>query len=407
MPAHEIPRAPWYTRRPWLVGCLAMVCALCGVVAHGLTRDRPHLVLIVVDSLRADARSPSPGAAATPNLDRPAREGLVFHEAFAHSSADPPALLALLSARQPHEARAAGPGRPAPAEATLLAEHLLRRGYQTRASLVGPSSGPSSSEAPGLARAGEDLGRGFERLDAHPPQGAPGAARRASRALEGLVPRKPLFLLVHVADPRGPFEIDAADPGSFVELRAQYRRAVEEADRAIGALLDELRRRGLYDRSLIVVTSNHGQALGEHGVVGSAVNLHDAMLRVPLILRLPQARASEPLARLRHRLVRHVDVVPTLLELLHQPPLPGATGRSLFEPGDRLLLAETRPPQAPATLFALRDASYKLVLDASAGKHSLFRLSSDPLELDDVFSHQGHLRSEWQRELAELAGPRL
>ena len=64
-----------------------MVLACLAVLAYGLGRERPHLVLIVVDSLRADARSDSVGAAATPNLDALARDGHVFHEAFAHSPA--------------------------------------------------------------------------------------------------------------------------------------------------------------------------------------------------------------------------------------------------------------------------------------------------------------------------------
>lgn len=380
-----------------------MVLACLAVLAYGLGRERPHLVLIVVDSLRADARTDSVGAAATPNLDALARDGHVFNEAFAHSPAGLPAFVSLLSARLPHEARVTADGRAVPPDVTLLAQHLAARGYETRASFARTAFRPP---APGTG-----LDRGFARFDAGSDEVAPGedAARRAVSALDALDPRRPFFLLAHIADPFGPFEANAGESGalagSFTGAREQYRSAVEAADRAVGAILDELRRRDLYDRCVIVVTSNHGLALGEHGVVGAGVDLHDESLRVPLIVRLPQGRSDEALARRRHRLVRHVDVTPTLLELLGQPPLPGATGESLLQPGERLLFAEAHPPAAPATLRALRDSNYKLVLDVEAGKHTLFHLSSDPRELDDVYSHQGHLRRTWERDLAKIAGP--
>lgn len=387
---------------PVWFGLLAMVCACMGVVAYGLGRERPHLILIVVDSLRADARSNSIGAARTPNLDRLAREGAVFHEAFAHTPVTLPAFTALLSARLPHEARVHADGQTVPADVDLLATHLSRRGYQTRASLALASLKP---QAPGRG-----IDRGFERFDPGTLAVAPAddAVARARALLDPIDPRRPFFLLAHVADTHGPFDVPSdphAESGAFVGVRDAYRRAVEESDRAVGAILDELRQRGLYERSVIVVTSNHGLSLGEHGLVGSGASLHDALLRVPLILRLPKAREDERLTRQRLRLVRQIDVAPTLLDLLGQPPLPGATGVSLLEPAERVLLAEVRPPAVPRALLALRDQTYKLVLDAGADRMNLFSLSSDPLELDDVFTHQGHLRRQWQSDLKALARP--
>lgn len=380
-----------------------MLLTCLGVLAYGLGRERPHLVLIVVDSLRADARSDSIGAARTPNLDSLAREGLVFHEAFAHSPSSLPAMVSLLSGRHPHESRVTAQGQAVPQDVTLLAEHLGRRGYQTRASIARAALRPPAP--------GSGIDRGFARFDpgARDVEPAEEAARRAIAALDALDPQRPFFLLAHIADPHGPFETPQAggeDPDTFMAVREQYKRAVEAADRAVGAILYELHRRGLFERSLVVVTSNHGLALGEHGRIGSGATLYDEALRVPLIVRLPRGEGCEELARLRHRMVRQADLAPTLLELLGLPALPGATGSSLFEPTEDPLLAQAHPPDAPGALLALRDPHYKLVLDVGRDETALFRLASDPLELDDVSSHQGHLRSEWREELSRLAGRR-
>ena len=166
--------------------------------------------------------------------------------------------------------------------------------------------------------------------------------------------------------------------------RTRYRLEVEFADGQVGRLLDALRRRGLYESSLVVFTSDHGEALGEHGVTGHVVNLYDEMLHVPLVMKLPAGdpRRSELEAE-RERLVRLSDLGPTLLDLVGLPPLPGQQGVSLLAPGrPPPLLAETHPPSAPAELYALRDERFKLVYHVRAQRFEMYDLSSDPLELE-------------------------
>ena len=187
--------------------------------------------------------------------------------------------------------------------------------------------------------------------------------------------------------------------------RARYRLEVEFADRQVGRLLDALRERGLYETSLVVFTSDHGEALGEHGVTGHVVNLYDEMLHVPLVLKLP---AGDPrrsgLEAARERLVRLCDLGPTLLDLLELPPLPGQQGLSLLEPGrPQPLLAETHPPSAPAELYALRDERFKLIYHVRAQRFEMYDLSGDPLELQDVFARRGAELASWQRDLRRLA----
>jgi arylsulfatase A-like enzyme len=187
------------------------------------------------------------------------------------------------------------------------------------------------------------------------------------------------------------------------EIRTRYRSEVSRADAAIGRLLESLRRRGLYENTLVIVTSDHGEALGEHGTIGHVETLYDELLHVPLIIRLPHGRIDSALVASREDLVRHIDLAPTILDELGFEDLPDPAGSSLFGASARTLLAETHPPEATRTLFCARDDQYKLIFAPDTDEFELFRLGPDPLELDNVFSHQGHLRETWQKVLHKLA----
>lgn len=199
------------------------------------------------------------------------------------------------------------------------------------------------------------------------------------------------------------------DNPSLQELRERYKREIESVDRAIGQLLAELKWRGLYDDTIVILTAGHGEALGEHDHVGHDVNLHDEILHVPLIVRLPADRPERALLiENSAEIVRHVDLAPTILELLDLPAWEGMEGTSLLKEARRTLLAEAYPPATPGALFAMRDQRFKLIFDPQGtGNFELYRLSSDPLELENVFDVQGHLRQEWQAELRSVAADAL
>lgn len=193
------------------------------------------------------------------------------------------------------------------------------------------------------------------------------------------------------------------DAPSTTEARIRYRREVEAVDVVVGRMIAELRKRGVYDDTLIVITGNHGEALGEHGATGHDVNLYDELLHVPLILKLPKSsKYLDALYAVRDRLARHIDLVPTLFELLGLPA-PDTSGESLLDEDPRILFAETHAPEAPRELFCMRDERYKLIYDASGNSFEMYDLSQDPLELDDVFRTQGHLVQPWQAKLKGVA----
>ena len=139
-------------------------------------------------------------------------------------------------------------------------------------------------------------------------------------------------------------------------------------------------------------------------MVGHDVSLYDELLHVPLIMKLPaKSQFREPLNELRDRIARHIDLVPTLAELLGLPPVTDTSGQSLLVDEERILFAETHQPEAPRELVCMRDERYKLIYDASANSFEMYDLSQDPSELDDVFRTQGHLRKDWQLELRSAA----
>lgn len=462
--------------------------------------ERPNLVLIVVDTLRADAISTELGNPRTPNIAELAKHGVAFSRAFAHAPMTLPSHASLFSGLHPFESGVYNNGQAVPADLPLLAETLHAAGYTTRAVVSLATLWPQ----------GEGLGldRGFDSFDNGEFEVSPAerTSARFATALDSMPAGKPFFLFAHLSDPHEPYnqhtpwfdgkeqsahatakldgvEFDSLTTSSMsyweadvqlepglhtvsllsaspfllrrlecttdgvsvephwlegelltpsnrvqlqfagppsgersVRLRAwvndapesqqllpRYASEVRAADAAVGELIRELKRRGQWENTLVVLTADHGEALGEHGTVGHVVNLYDELLAVPLVVRLPHDRRDEGLEQQASRIVRHVDVLPTVLEALDLHAREPGAGESLFEVHDRLLIAETHPPEAPRTLIAMRDDTYKMVFDPLADSFEMYRLGPDPRERDNVFGHQGHLRESWQLVLRRLA----
>jgi arylsulfatase A-like enzyme len=173
----------------------------------------------------------------------------------------------------------------------------------------------------------------------------------------------------------------------------------------VGQITEELRAKGIYDNTLIVLTSDHGLALGEHGHLGRGNTLYDEYLHVPLLIK--PVKDDERIELLTHSLTdltRLMDVVPTLLELADVSPMPGADGSSLLEHRRRELIAESHAAPPVDTYFAIRDERFKLVLGTAQNSFVMHDLRSDTLELEDVFPLQGQNKPDWQRRLGALAG---
>ena len=188
---------------------------------------------------------------------------------------------------------------------------------------------------------------------------------------------------------------------------------VEYTDREIGVLLSALERAGHRDNTLVILTADHGEGLGNHGYLGHAGSLFEEQLRVPLILSWP---AGLPAGKTVDTPVSLVDVLPTITQLLSIPDRAVRTGRSLVplvlqdseDAEGRPVVAETFRPQAPRDLSAVVAGDFKLIVDSN-GRKSLYDLARDPDELVNEAEHRPELVAQLEQMIADEIGsaPRL
>lgn len=328
-------RSPW-----WLAGGLAVIAAAAAgwfafSSAPRLTIIRTaeqNVLLVTIDTLRADALGCYGGQAATPNLDRLASEGIRFDFAHAHAVMTLPSHASILTGLYPfqHGLRD-NSGYRLPSVSTTLATLLKREGFATAAFVGGfPLDG----------RFGLDVGFNLydDRLNETQESSDFALAERPAdevvrRALDWLTTQRSRWLAwVHVFDPHAPYR--PPSPFAAQYASAPYAGEVAFVDAALGPLLDRLR--SAAERpTLVVVTGDHGEGLGDHGEITHGVFAYEATLRVPLIVaqvggsqRAESARGQGLVSAMP---VQHVDVVPTVLTALTlNAPAPGP-GRSVLE----------------------------------------------------------------------------
>jgi arylsulfatase A-like enzyme/Tfp pilus assembly protein PilF len=342
----------------WLgAGALALVLIVGAVV----WRSRPggfvldpsadqNVLLVTIDTLRADALSSYGGPARTPNLDRLAGRGARFTFAHAHAVVTLPSHTSILSGLLPyqHGMRDNSGFRVRPGTATL-ATRLKARGFATGAFVGG---------FPLTKRFG--LTPGFDVYDDQMPE-TRGVVEIAmperpadvvvSRAVDWIGQRPDRFFAwVHVFDPHSPYR----PPGDLAsEYAAQpYYGEVAFVDRALGPLLERLA--ALPRPTLVIVTADHGESLGEHGELTHGMFAYEATLHVPLIVARVEPGRSDPGAGVVIAApVRHIDIAPTVLEAVGADPDPALPGASL-----RPLIAGQRQGDRPAYFESM---TYNLV----------------------------------------------
>lgn len=402
------------------------------------------IVLVGLDTLRADGLSAYGNPRATsPHLDALAAEGVLFENAVSNASWTLPGFIALLSGEHP--------------TARVYRRKLLHSGVE-RLRDAGFRTAAFTEGAYVTAHFGMDLGFETFWAETAPVILAPGpdvGVQKTFGKAEAWLREnadQPFFLFVHTYEPHVPYQrlgfADGLDPGVFggvfdreqndqalkrrvpvgeVEqrwVRALYDGGVAEADRAVGRLLTVLEELGVDDRTLVVVTSDHGEQLGEHrpedlGLHGQT--LWDTIVRVPLIVRDP--RRSDGGRRVATQ-VRAVDVMPTILDLAGLAPPVAADapaplsldGRSLApvlageEEADRLAFSELRHGKTGRLRSAtLRTRSHKIHLNAPGGERpglEFYDLGDDPGEQRDrsreADRERARLHGELQKHVAEV-----
>jgi arylsulfatase A-like enzyme len=413
-----------------LAAALLIPLASCG---DGVFSDpRPSIVLIVVDTLRADYLGCYGfEGGISPNIDALAEESFVSSTCYSQAPWTTPSVASMMTSMLPDLYGVNLPAdaprdhrlwrrqwNPAiPDSATTLAEVLCASGYRTAAFVANP-----------FLIDGLGFDQGFEVFDTRRARAADRSAQRifedsAGWLGEALGARVPFFLYLHLMDVHGPYNAHQRDffavrdsPGlgpdhrlsndeydriqpylrkpdwakqpeaRFVRTwRARYAAGVRAADRQIGAFLDRLRTHPRWANTVVVLTSDHGEELFDHGNWDHGFSLYEHQLRVPLIVRSP---GSERAGSRFEEPVRLLDLAPTLLGLVGIGSTPEIRGRDLLDGGGDAgplpVFAsgnKERPDEAAVIV-----GSEKLIFDLETGSHRLYDLETDPGETSDRWS---------------------
>ena len=388
-----------------LIGVLSGFLLACPKAAEK-DETRANVILIVVDTLRADhLGSYGHDPSVSPNLDGFADRATVYETTRSQAPHTIPSVLQLMSSRY-RQGKTLSPDTP------TLAEMLKSDGYRT-AAIVENANFEFTREASGLPRGFDEFFRNGLLDKEHvfqqhwkSPTPADVITAEARRWLSKNAGQEPFFLWLHYFDPHDPYlppfsadmetlsweaeseltgdirstelfprsgvEPGPADEADRRHLARLYEAEVRYLDQSLGELFSYLEEMQLFDDSMIVFTSDHGESLGEHGHWTHGTALFEEQVGVPLIVKTPDQnegrRQAEPAELL--------DVVPSILEVTGVNPGTRLDGRSLLEPGRRAAFAFWKDEWYVCT----RD--WKLLHRDGATR--LFHLAEDPDEQVDV-----------------------
>lgn len=422
----------------------------------GQAADRPpNIVYIICDQMRGDAMGcVGHRDVRTPNLDRMAREGVLFERCSVNSPVCVPSRKSAFSGRYPHEhGSLTNRQKPLLGYGDSMLEYFARSGYRT--GWVGKNH---TFEKPGVERLDfasirdrEPFRRYNGTVPAHwhadvywPEEDCYPAVNtnEAVRFLDEQNPRDPFFLHVSYFDPHPPYMApseftsrydpwrfdlpDAQDAAAMSPRLDEFRRAfglehfspaeLRETmrfyyaqiewgvDKQVGLVLDALRRRGMDDETVVVFTSDHGDFMGSHGLVRKGMFLYDALLHVPMIWRAPGRLA----AGLRTRAAaQHIDLFPTFADFAGKPTGLDLPGRSLRPAMEGAQADPTRLTYTSAAYGELTEAERNLPIaptDASAKPRHTQALNRNmaPEQRTSMVRND-----EWKLILNESCGPEL
>ena len=335
----------------------------------------PPVILISIDTLRAD-HLPAYGSRAveTPAIDALRRDAVLFANAWSQVPLTLPSHATILTGLLPsqHGVRDNVGFRLSPKRATL-ATLLAARGY---------ACGAAVSSLALRADRGLTAGFGFydDRFDADSPDERPGdrTAQRLETWMDS-VSGRPVFAFLHLYEPHAPYT--PPEPFRTRYASTPYDGEIAAADATVGRFLEFVKLRNLYDRALVILLSDHGEGLGDHGEDEHGVFLYREALRVPLLVKLPFGREK---GRSVASPVGLIDVLPTVVAFAGTAAPAGLPGLNLFgssaPPADRTIYAETLYPRLAlglSDLASVIDARFQYI---EAPKPEIYDLIADPSE---------------------------
>lgn len=438
----------WWVTRPGAVpgsdrGDLKRVAASPGA----------KVIIYLIDTLRADRLGAyGYGRAATPNLDALATESVLFERAYAAGPWTVPSVASLVTSTWPCEHDLNQSNRRLKARYSTLAERLQSAGYRTATFYNNLLAGPLTG-----------LDRGYETAvlresgDADVMAGIPAFLDEAGS--------EPFLLSIHTMEPHQPFyapyeftrryghvavedkeqffndyflyrtlkfaDFSAGRPPGATDRSAEqdavrarleataqtvndlYDGSVSFADANVGKVIADLKRRGLWEKSLFIVLSDHGEELGEHGDWFHDQSVYDELMHVPLLIKLPGGALAG--TRVGDR-VSLVDVLPTILDAVGQEPCAGCRGTSLLEVLDGTAASRSWVESGPGVRLnrsgyyrparelrgdvnvALRLDAWKAIWNPDVETLELYDLATDPGEKANVAAAQPEIAREMRDE---------
>lgn len=400
-----------HARRARRLGAGLVVAGLVGAAAfwglHAGTRRPPNIVVIAVDSLRAD-RVGALGSRQdlTPFLDEFAAGSLVYERAYAPSSWTVPVVASLFTGQYPAQHGVTDFFVPL-RERTTLAAALAAHGYAT-----------SAVSANAAIKGQFGFNAGFERYEVvgEPSLVDPAPDGRlvndlAVRWVDEVGPEQPHFLYLHYMDVHMPYRSHPGltparresgmrsddelnkkliwyvwdfTPDEIWRLEDLYDGEVEYADGMLRELFAALDARGFLDDALVIVTADHGEQFGRHGVFGHGASLHDSVIRVPLLVRLPSGRTGTV-----SRPVSLAGLAALVLDVADVPRPPSMLVDAVSTRADRAAAAAPTAVRSELVVpghrsvwkhrHALMLGTHKL-LRTTADEDLMFDLARDPLE---------------------------
>ena len=385
--------------------------------------ERPtNLLVVLVDTLRADKLGPydPETRVRTPGLDAFVRDATTFARAHSQENWTKPSVATLLSGLMPWEHTATQHESVVPAAITMLPELLKAHGFQT-----------GSFIANGYVSDRFGFDQGWDSYRNYIREGRRTHAEHVAGDVLAWLDRRdterPFFLYVHTIDPHVPYRppdddlalygdpdyrgvVDFSRDRTLLEnikqgsirlnardrehLEALYDGEITYHDRHFRSILDGLERRGVADSTMVVITSDHGEELFDHGSVGHGHSVYEELLHVPLFVKLP---GETP--RRVERSVGLVDVLPTILEAFGLPIPEDLSGRSFLSE-----LRGTGRGLERGTVSAFMDhwrtlnvGRWKLV-ERPGRAPALYDLARDPDETDDL-AEQRPIARRWLRGL--------
>ncbi len=416
---------------------VALLAAALTVAGCGRREPQPNVLVITMDTTRADHLSPyGYRFATTPYLERFAAEGTLFRHAYASAPATAPSHATIFTSLAPLTHRVLKNAMTLGESFQTLAETLGQHDYQTAAVVSSFVLNRKFGLSQGFGFYDDDLSKTRSTVPTKNWEGEPVIGKfdcradattdRASDWLENARdPAKPFFLFVHYFDPHAPYSPpkdyqekftnpEVKDGGRRWEI-SSYDGEIAFTDAQIGRLMEKLAALGLADNTLVVITADHGEGLWQHGYQYHGAQIYEESVHVPLLMRWPgHVTAGGDVAAP----VTVADIMPTVLELTGTPAdgldcqglslAAAATAGGALDPERPVFLY--RVPYEPheeygtwvaGEKFGVRRGRWKFMVAEQESTLELYDLQDDPGETRNLASAQPALAAELAGLLAD------